>query len=145
MLELPLFPLDLVLLPYESLPLHIFEPRYLAMIEDSMKTPHRLIGMLQPTGNDGRLHSIGCAGKLTQFSETEDGRYMITLTGVSRFSGAAIFIFFDICFLNSSLSHPTRSFHPDCSLKCTFFTTPIFWKEPPFNIIVETGKRPFGR
>ena len=41
--------------------------------------------MLQPTGNDGRLHSIGCAGKLTQFSETEDGRYMITLTGISRY------------------------------------------------------------
>jgi Lon protease-like protein len=55
------------------------------MIEDCLKTPHRLIGMLQPTGNDGRLHSIGCAGKLTQFSETEDGRYMITLTGISRY------------------------------------------------------------
>ena len=84
--SIPIFPLPkAVLLPRSRLPLHIFEPRYLAMVEDSMKTPHRLIGMLQPTGNDGRLHSIGCAGKLTQFSETEDGRYMVTLTGISRF------------------------------------------------------------
>ena len=83
---IPVFPLPkAVLLPRSRLPLHIFEPRYLAMIEDCLKTPHRLIGMLQPTGNDGRLHSIGCAGKLTQFSETEDGRYMITLTGISRY------------------------------------------------------------
>ena len=81
-----IFPLPkAVLLPRSRLPLHIFEPRYLTMIEDCLKTPHRLIGMLQPTGNDGRLHSIGCAGKLTQFSETEDGRYMITLTGISRY------------------------------------------------------------
>ena len=84
--SIPIFPLPkAVLLPRSRLPLHIFEPRYLAMVEDSMKTPHRLIGMLQPTGNDGRLHSIGCAGKLTQFSETEDGRYMVTLTGISRY------------------------------------------------------------
>jgi len=83
---MPIFPLPkAVLLPRSRLPLHIFEPRYLAMIEDCLKTPHRLIGMLQPTGNDGRLHSIGCAGKLTQFSETEDGRYMVTLTGISRY------------------------------------------------------------
>ena len=83
---IPVFPLPkAVLLPRSRLPLHIFEPRYLAMVEDCLKTPHRCIGMLQPTGNDGRLHSIGCAGKLTQFSETEDGRYMITLTGVSRY------------------------------------------------------------
>ena len=81
---IPIFPLPkAVLLPRSRLPLHIFEPRYLAMIEDCLKTPHRLIGMLQPTGNEGRLHSIGCAGKLTQFSETEDGRYMVTLAAVS--------------------------------------------------------------
>ena len=83
---IPIFPLPkAVLLPRSRLPLHIFEPRYLAMIEDCLKTPNRLIGMVQPTGADDRLHSIGCAGKLTQFSETEDGRYMITLTGVSRY------------------------------------------------------------
>ena len=84
--SIPVFPLPkAVLLPRSRLPLHIFEPRYLAMIDDCLKTPNRLIGMVQPTGADDRLHSIGCAGKLTQFSETEDGRYMITLTGVSRY------------------------------------------------------------
>jgi len=83
--SIAVFPLPgAVLLPRSRLPLHIFEPRYLAMIEDAMKTPDRLIGMIQPNGDD-RLHTIGCAGRLTQLSETEDGRYMITLTGVSRF------------------------------------------------------------
>ncbi|MFM2356570.1 MAG: hypothetical protein RLZZ528_2306 [Pseudomonadota bacterium] len=87
--SIPLFPLPgALLLPRARLPLHIFEPRYLAMLDDCMKTGHRLIGMIQPrTGPKGerRLASIGCAGRLTQFSETEDGRYMITLTGISRF------------------------------------------------------------
>ncbi len=92
---IPLFPLpSALLLPRSRLPLNIFEPRYLAMLEDALKTPERLIGMIQPTsrppnqtapeGSTG-LHQIGCAGRVTQFSETEDGRYMITLTGVSRF------------------------------------------------------------
>ncbi|MGB3246645.1 MAG: LON peptidase substrate-binding domain-containing protein [Sulfitobacter sp.] len=92
--ELPdtiaIFPLSgALLLPRSRLPLHIFEPRYLQMIEDTLKTDGRLIGMIQPNpipGRDGPgLHSIGCAGRITQFSETEDGRYMITLGGVSRF------------------------------------------------------------
>jgi uncharacterized protein len=86
---IPIFPLPgALLLPRARLPLHIFEPRYLAMIEDAMKTPTRLIGMIQPydaPGAAGKLHSIGCAGRLTAFSETEDGRYMITLSGKSRF------------------------------------------------------------
>jgi Lon protease-like protein len=85
-----IFPLPgALLLPRARLPLHIFEPRYLQMIEDAMKTSHRLIGMIQPREVPGtqerRLHAIGCAGRLTGFSETEDGRYMITLTGISRF------------------------------------------------------------
>jgi uncharacterized protein len=86
---IPIFPLPgALLLPRARLPLHIFEPRYLAMIEDAMKTPTRLIGMIQPydaPGAAGKLHSIGCAGRLTAFSETEDGRYMVTLSGKSRF------------------------------------------------------------
>lgn len=87
---IPVFPLPgALLLPRGRLPLHIFEPRYLAMIEDCMKTPTRLIGMIQPREVPGtgekRLNAIGCAGRLTGFSETEDGRYMITLTGISRF------------------------------------------------------------
>lgn len=88
--SLPVFPLPgALLLPRARLPLHIFEPRYLQMIEDCLKTPARLIGMIQPrevpSGVAPRLQAIGCAGRLTGFSETEDGRYMITLSGVSRF------------------------------------------------------------
>ena len=86
---IPVFPLPgALLLPRARLPLHIFEPRYLAMIEDCLKTPERLIGMIQPfeaPGGESKLHQIGCAGRVTAFSETEDGRYMITLSGVSRF------------------------------------------------------------
>ena len=87
---LPVFPLTgALLLPRARLPLHIFEPRYLAMLEDCMKTPHRLIGMVQPRGTGGEgqpaLESVGCAGRLVSFAETDDGRYMITLGGVSRF------------------------------------------------------------
>ena len=84
------FPLPgALLLPRARLPLHIFEPRYLQMLDDALKTKHRLIGMIQPREVPGaagkRLHAIGCAGRLTGFSETEDGRYMVTLSGISRF------------------------------------------------------------
>ena len=87
---IPVFPLaGALLLPRSRLPLHIFEPRYLQMVKDALKTDGRLIGMVQPVpqrGRDGHgLQTIGCAGRITQFSETEDGRYMITLGGVSRF------------------------------------------------------------
>jgi len=87
---LPAFPLPgALLLPRSRLPLHIFEPRYLAMIDDALKTQGRLIAMIQPnpgrTADEKGLHIIGCAGRITQFSETEDGRYMLTLSGVSRF------------------------------------------------------------
>ena len=86
---IPLFPLPgALLLPRARLPLHLFEPRYLAMLDDVLKTTGRLIGMVQPydaPGSPGKLHAIGCAGRLTAFSETEDGRYMITLSGISRF------------------------------------------------------------
>jgi len=86
---LPVFPLPgALLLPRARLPLHLFEPRYLAMLDDVLKTSNRLIGMVQPfetPGGGGKLHNIGCAGKVTAFSETEDGRYMITLSGASRF------------------------------------------------------------
>ena len=87
---IPVFPLPgALLLPRSRLPLHIFEPRYLTMLDDVLRTDHRLIGMIQPLGAqvDGTpgLHSIGCVGRLISFSETEDRRYMITLLGVSRF------------------------------------------------------------
>ncbi|MGD9294013.1 MAG: LON peptidase substrate-binding domain-containing protein [Roseobacter sp.] len=85
-----IFPLPgALLLPRARLPLHLFEPRYLQMLEDTLKTRERLIGMIQPNEVPGRggngLHAIGCAGRVMQFSETEDGRYLITLGGVSRF------------------------------------------------------------
>lgn len=86
--NIPVFPLPgAVVLPRAHLPLHIFEPRYLAMLDDVLKTSHRLIGMVQPIPNaSGKgLHKIGCAGRLTQFTETDDGRYMVTLTGISRY------------------------------------------------------------
>ncbi|GGX41069.1 ATP-dependent protease [Tateyamaria omphalii] len=87
---IPVFPLPgALLLPRARLPLHIFEPRYLQMLDDALKTPHRLIGMVQPNEVEGRkgngLQTIGCAGRVTQFSETEDNRYLITLSGISRF------------------------------------------------------------
>jgi len=86
---IPVFPLPgALLLPRARLPLHIFEPRYLAMLDDTLKTSHRLVGMIQPLSKPAdaeQLHSIGCAGRLTAFSETEDGRYMVTLTGISRY------------------------------------------------------------
>jgi Lon protease-like protein len=86
---LPVFPLPgALLLPRSRLPLHLFEPRYLAMMDDVLKTDNRLIGMVQPFNGPSKsdqLHRIGCAGRLTSFSETEDGRYMGTLAGMSRF------------------------------------------------------------
>lgn len=92
---LPLFPLPgVLLLPRARLPLNIFEPRYLQMFDDALKSEGRLIGMIQPRFDAGEggpeappppLQSIGCAGRITAFAETEDGRYLVTLTGVSRF------------------------------------------------------------
>jgi uncharacterized protein len=77
------------MLPRARLPLNIFEPRYLAMLDDALKSEHRLIGMIQPLENRGdgpsTLRRIGCAGRVTSLTETEDGRYLIALTGVCRF------------------------------------------------------------
>lgn len=82
----PLFPLSgAILLPRARLPLHVFEPRYLALLDDALKSSQRLIGIVQPVKNGDELRRVGCAGRLTSFTETEDGRYMITLIGVSRF------------------------------------------------------------
>ena len=86
---IPVFPLPgALLLPRARLPLNIFEPRYLAMLDDVLRSDHRLIGMVQPYEGPApqpKLHAIGCAGRVTSLSETEDGRYLIALTGVSRF------------------------------------------------------------
>ena len=83
---LPLFPLPgAIVLPRARLPLNIFETRYLAMLDETLKSDHRLIGMIQPVEGRDRLHDIGCAGRLVQFTETDNGRYVIALAGVSRF------------------------------------------------------------
>jgi Lon protease-like protein len=88
---LAVFPLSgALLLPRGQLPLNIFEPRYLTMIDDALKS-HRMIGMIQPDGQDesgdvSPLFKVGCAGRITQFAESGDGRYIITLTGISRFA-----------------------------------------------------------
>lgn len=85
---LPVFPLTgAVILPRGELPLNIFEPRYVAMVDDAL-TDARLIGMIQPKQDisaTGGLFRVGCAGRITRFAETGDGRYLITLTGVARF------------------------------------------------------------
>jgi hypothetical protein len=90
---LPVFPLDgALMLPRTVLPLNIFEPRYLNMVDDALAGA-RLIGMIQtrPGGPPDRpeLQSVGCAGRLTSFAETADGRYLISLTGVCRFAPVA--------------------------------------------------------
>ena len=87
---LPIFPLsNFIIFPKTTVPLNIFEPRYVDMINDSMKS-NKLIGMVQPkkTINDLTppiLHNIGCLGKISSFKETEDGRYLIELKGLIRF------------------------------------------------------------
>ncbi|MGU3540055.1 LON peptidase substrate-binding domain-containing protein [Methylobacterium sp. A54F] len=88
---IPVFPLPgALLLPRGQMPLNIFEPRYLAMVDDALRTD-RIIGMVQPDAEGGgspmapKLYRVGCAGRLTQFAETGDGRYLISLTGISRF------------------------------------------------------------
>lgn len=83
--HLAIFPLDgVVLLPKGELPLNIFEVRYVSMIDDALRST-RMIGVVQPYGVDNSVFRTGCAGKITQFSETPDGRYLVTLTGVCRF------------------------------------------------------------
>ena len=88
----PVFPLaGALLLPRGQMPLNIFEPRYLAMVDDSLRSGRRLIGMIQPDPahpgpeNKPTLFRIGCVGRMTQFAESGDGRYLIQLTGIARF------------------------------------------------------------
>jgi len=95
--RIPVFPLSgVLLLPRGRLPLNIFEPRYLAMIRDALGLSERLIGMVQPKEDEGlgagvipgepALSRVGCAGRIVSFAETGDGRYVIELKGVARFT-----------------------------------------------------------
>ena len=88
--NVPVFPLsNFIIFPKTTVPLNIFEPRYIEMINDSMKS-NKLIGMIQPktsknTNIEPQLHQVGCLGKITSFRETEDGRFLIELKGLIRF------------------------------------------------------------
>lgn len=106
---LPIFPLSgVVLLPQARLPLNIFEPRYLAMIEDALGAG-RIIGMVQPLAAHNSftglppIYTIGCAGRITSFTETDDGRFLIALTGLCRFTVAE----------ELESDHPWRRVRPD--------------------------------
>ena len=87
---IPIFPLsNFIIFPKTTVPLNIFEPRYIDMVNDSMKS-NKLIGMIQPktsynNKNEPELHNVGCLGKITSFRETEDGRFLIELKGIVRF------------------------------------------------------------
>ena len=87
---IPVFPLsNFIIFPKTTVPLNIFEPRYIDMINDSMKS-NKLIGMIQPRNSNNlmtipMLHEVGCLGKITSFRETEDGRFLIELKGLIRF------------------------------------------------------------
>jgi Lon protease-like protein len=90
---IPVFPLPgALLLPRGQMPLNIFEPRYLAMVDDALRSGLRLIGMIQPDParrgppDKPPLYRVGCVGRMTQLAETGDGRYLIQLTGISRFA-----------------------------------------------------------
>jgi len=87
--KIAVFPLsNFIIFPQTTVPLNIFEPRYIQMIDDSMKG-NRMIGIIQPKNSDDlkkpNLYDVGCAGKITSFNETEDGRYLIVLNGICRF------------------------------------------------------------
>jgi Uncharacterized protein, similar to the N-terminal domain of Lon protease len=92
---IPVFPLTgALLLPFGQLPLNIFEPRYVTLIEDALGA-NRLMGMIQPqgteretVGDDSPLFNVGCLGRITEFADPGDGRYEIVLTGVCRFTVA---------------------------------------------------------
>ena len=89
---IPVFPLPgALLLPRGQMPLNVFEPRYLEMVDDSLRDGHRMIGIIQPDAAHSqnqehpKLFRVGCVGRITQFGETGDGRYILELTGVARF------------------------------------------------------------
>ena len=85
--KISVFPLsNFIIFPNTSVPLNIFEPRYIKMIDDSMKA-NRIIGVVQPRNKNEipELYSTGCAGRITNFNETDDGRYLIIIRGISRF------------------------------------------------------------
>ena len=120
---IPIFPLsNFIMFPGTTVPLNIFEPRYLQMVNDSMKK-HRIIGMIQPKKSGmlkkPDLYEIGCIGKITSFNETEDGRILIILNGICRFK------------LNSEIE--SDKLYRECNVQYSNFTNDISDKSNEVN------------
>ena len=120
---IPIFPLsNFIMFPGTTVPLNIFEPRYLQMVNDSMKK-HRIIGMIQPKKSGllkkPDLYEIGCIGKITSFNETEDGRILIILNGICRFK------------LNSEIE--SDKLYRECNVQYSNFTNDISNKSNEVN------------
>ena len=135
---IPIFPLsNFIMFPGTTVPLNIFEPRYLQMVNDAMKK-HRMIGMIQPkkTGvlKKPDLYEIGCIGKITSFNETEDGRILIILNGICRFK------------VSSEIS--SEKLYRECEVQYNYFSNDISKKSnevnfSDLNIIMENMKKFF--
>ncbi len=135
---IPVFPLsNFIMFPGTNIPLNIFEPRYLQMINDSMKK-HRMIGMIQPKKSGALkkpdLYEIGCIGKITSFNETEDGRILIILNGICRFK------------VKSELN--TEKLYRECSVQYNYFRNDISKKSnevsfSDLNLIIENMRKFF--
>tara|TARA_B100001248_G_scaffold25892_1_gene16926 strand:- start:3134 stop:3775 length:642 start_codon:yes stop_codon:yes gene_type:complete len=135
---IPIFPLsNFIMFPGTTVPLNIFEPRYLQMVNDAMKK-HRMIGMIQPkkTGvlKKPDLYEIGCIGKITSFNETEDGRILIILNGICRFK------------VNSEIN--SEKLYRECEVQYNYFSNDISKKSnevnfSDLNIIMENMKKFF--
>ena len=135
---IPIFPLsNFIMFPGTTVPLNIFEPRYLQMVNDAMKK-HRMIGMIQPkkTGvlKKPDLYDIGCIGKITSFNETEDGRILIILNGICRFK------------VSSEIS--SEKLYRECEVQYNYFSNDISKKSnevnfSDLNIIMENMKKFF--
>ena len=135
---IPVFPLsNFIMFPGTTVPLNIFEPRYLQMVNDSMKK-HRMIGMIQPkkTGmlKKPDLYEVGCIGKITSFNETEDGRILIILNGICRFN------------VNSEIEN--SKLYRECNVQYDNFSNDISFKSndvnfSDLNIIMDNMKKFF--
>ena len=135
---IPVFPLsNFIMFPGTTVPLNIFEPRYLQMVNESMKN-HRMIGMIQPKRSGilkkPDLYEIGCVGKITSFNETEDGRILIILNGVCRFK------------INSEIN--TDKLYRECEVQYNNFSNDISQKSNEVNfsdlkLIMENMKKFF--
>ena len=135
---IPVFPLsNFIMFPGTTVPLNIFEPRYLQMVNDSMKK-HRMIGMIQPkkTGmlKKPDLYEVGCIGKITSFNETEDGRILIILNGICRFN------------VNSEIEND--KLYRECNVQYSNFSNDISFKSndvnfSDLNIIMDNMKKFF--